>query len=74
MLSVREASVGSGTIAAARQKEHVVDHPDRSISFRKNVRLILRVAAALAFIAAATFVLRRVVPVNPTTAGFLYLV
>jgi two-component system sensor histidine kinase KdpD len=34
----------------------------------------VRVSAALAFIAATTFILFRVVPVNPTTAGFLFLV
>ncbi|MGA8086977.1 MAG: DUF4118 domain-containing protein [Terracidiphilus sp.] len=41
---------------------------------RSNIRLTLRVGASIAFIAAATFVLNRLIPVNPTTAGFLYLV
>ncbi|MGB0122639.1 MAG: ATP-binding protein [Silvibacterium sp.] len=44
------------------------------MSARKNLRLILRVCAAIAFIGATTFVLFRHVPVNPITAGFLYLV
>lgn len=74
MLSVREASAGSGMVTAARKEEHVLDNPDRGISARKNARLLLRVGVALAFIAATTIILHRVVPVNPTTAGFLYLV
>ena len=61
-------------IAAAREKEHVLDNPDRRASARKSFRLVLRVSASLAFIAATTFILFRVVPVNPTTAGFLFLV
>ena len=73
MLSVREDSVGSGMIAAVRRKEHVLDNPDRLASARKSLRLVLRVSASLAFIAATTFILFRVVPVNPTTAGFLFL-
>lgn len=61
-------------IAAARRKEHVLDNPDRLASTRKSFTLVLRVSASLAFIAATTFILFRVVPVNPTTAGFLFLV
>jgi two-component system sensor histidine kinase KdpD len=61
-------------IAAERQKARVLDLPDRRAFAWKNFRLILRVAASLTFIAATTFILFRVVPVNPTTAGFLYLV
>ncbi len=57
-----------------RERRHVQDKRDRRASARKNLRLILRVGASLAFIAATTFILSRVVPVNPTTAGFLYLV
>jgi len=60
--------------AAARRKEHVLDNSDRLASARKSFRLVLRVSASLAFIAATTFILFRVVPVNPTTAGFLFLV
>lgn len=71
---MREISVGSGMIAAARRKEHVLDNPDRLASTRKSFTLVLRVSASLAFIAATTFILFRVVPVNPTTAGFLFLV
>ncbi len=74
MLSVREVSVGSGMIAAAREKEPILGNLDRRASARQSFRMVLRVSASLAFIAAATFVLLRVVPVNPTTAGFLYLV
>jgi len=61
-------------IAAPQVKEHVLDAPDRRVPVRKNVVLLLRVVASLSLIAAATFILLRVVPVNPTTAGFLYLV
>ena len=61
-------------ITAAQEKEHAVDNPDRGTSLRQNFRLLLRVGAALALIAATTFILFRVVPVNPTTAGFLFLV
>ena len=74
MLSVQEASVGSGMIAAAREKEHVMDSSERRASAQKSFRLVLRVGASLAFIAATTFILFHVVPVNPTTAGFLFLV
>jgi two-component system sensor histidine kinase KdpD len=74
MLSVREASVGSGMIAAARKEEHFRDKTDLRSSARKDLWLLLRVAASVAFIAATTFVFFRVIPVNPTTAGFLYLV
>src|SRR5579862_4863461 len=73
MLSVRDARVGNGMIAAAQRKEHVLDSPDRLASAR-SFRLVLRVSASLAFIAATTFILVRVVPVNPTTGGFLFLV
>ena len=41
---------------------------------RSNFRLTLRVGASIAFIVAATFVLYRLIPVNATTAGFLFLV
>jgi two-component system, OmpR family, sensor histidine kinase KdpD len=74
MLSVQEASVGSGMIAAAREKGHNLDKPARRASAWQSVRLVLRVGASLAFIAATTFILFRVVPVNPSTAGFLFLV
>ena len=74
MLSVRETSVGSGMTAASREKEHVIENPDRADSARKNLRLVLRVGVALALIIATTLILSRVVQVNPTTAGFLFLV
>jgi two-component system, OmpR family, sensor histidine kinase KdpD len=61
-------------IAAGRAKERVLYNPDGRASAWKNLRLVLRVVASLAFIAATTFILLNVVPVNPTTAGFLYLV
>jgi two-component system, OmpR family, sensor histidine kinase KdpD len=41
---------------------------------QKAIRLTGRVLAALGLVAAITFVLFRLVPVNATTAGFLYLV
>lgn len=44
------------------------------MSARANFRLILRVAASIAFIASITFILLRIVSVNSTTVGFLYLV
>ena len=71
---MREASIGSGMVAAVQEKQRVVNNRDRRDSARKSFRLVLRVAASLALIATTTFVLSRVVPVNPTTAGFLFLV
>lgn len=44
------------------------------VPWRKSAVLLVRVAIALAFVAALTFVLKRYVPVNATTVGFLYLV
>jgi two-component system sensor histidine kinase KdpD len=35
--------------------------------------IVLRVVASLLVVAAITFICRRVIPVNPTTAGFAYL-
>jgi two-component system, OmpR family, sensor histidine kinase KdpD len=61
-------------IASGRAKERVLHNPDGRASPRNDLRLALRVGASLAFIAATTFILYYVVPVNPTTAGFLYLV
>ena len=61
-------------IAATRKKEHVLDNTDRRASARKDLRLFLRVAVSVALIAATTFIFYRVVHVNPTTAGFLFLV
>jgi two-component system, OmpR family, sensor histidine kinase KdpD len=42
--------------------------------FQRALRLTGRILAALAVIGIITFVLRRVLPVNPTTTGFFYLV
>ena len=61
-------------VAAVREKQRVVDNRDRRDSARKSFRLVLRVAASLAILAITTFVLSHVFPVNPTTAGFLFLV
>lgn len=74
MPSAREAIVDTGMIAAARREQQVQDDVERLASARKSFRLVLRVGASLAFIAATTFILFRIVPVNPTTAGFLFLV
>src|SRR5215472_8199558 len=38
------------------------------------LRIVGRVLAAVAFVSAVTFVFVRVLPLNATTAGFLYLV
>src|ERR1039458_7950074 len=74
MASVREVIVRSGAIAASRERLDIFDMPKPRSTARNNSRLIIRVVASIAFIAAATFILFRLVPVNPTTAGFLYLV
>lgn len=71
MLSLPEVKVSGGMIAASADKQPIADVTSRA---RKNLRLVLRVGAALALIAATTFVLLHLVPVNPTTAGFVYLV
>lgn len=74
MAAVREAVEGSGNTSVS---PHAKDGPaalkPESRLYSKS-RLLLRVLASIAFIAATTFVLYRVVPVNPTTAGFLYIV
>lgn len=71
MTSVRELSASHTVIAAGGPPK--LKSPATRGSIRQNVRLIVRVGAALAFIAATTFGLLRV-HVNDTTAGFLYLV
>jgi len=73
MLSFRQAM--SSVIVAAPSKERHKEASRVSLfSYKKNSRLILRISAALAFISGTTFVLYRLVPVNATTAGFLFLV
>jgi two-component system, OmpR family, sensor histidine kinase KdpD len=73
MTSVTEVSVSESVISTPAEKKRSSDSPT-VLAIRKNLRLILRVSASLILIAATTFVLYRVVPVNPTTAGFLFLV
>lgn len=74
MAHLRAVSVARGIIAASQDKRREQDSPKRQVSLRSNLRLALRVTAAIAFVAATTFVLHRLVPVNATTAGFLFLV
>src|SRR5664280_329038 len=74
MVALREVVVSNDAIVAQKDERRDLDSPTRRASLRSNIRLTLRVGASLAFIAAATFVLSRLIPVNPTTAGFLYLV
>lgn len=74
MLSSPEVKVLGGTIADSADKGQVEGVNPAGERAHTNLRIALRVSAAIAFIAATTFVLIRVVPVNATTAGFLYLV
>ena len=74
MVALREAVASNDTIVAQKYEQRGLDSPTRRASVRSNIRLPLRVGASIAFIAASTFVLYRLIPVNPTTAGFLYLV
>lgn len=62
------------TVASTSKERHRETSHKSLSSYRKNFILILRVSIALLFVAATTFVLYRLVPVNATTAGFLYLV
>lgn len=74
MLSVGEVSVSGGVVAVPEHEPGRQSSPKPRVSVRNDVRLIVRVSAAVAFIAVTTFVFYRLVPVNATTAGFLYLV
>ena len=57
--------------ASSRQKE---PRSRLNLSLINASVLVLRVGASLAIVAVETFVLFRLVSVNATTAGFLYLV
>jgi two-component system, OmpR family, sensor histidine kinase KdpD len=74
MVALREVIASNDAIVAQNDKRRGLDSPTRRASMRSNIRLTLRVGASIAFIAATTFVLYRLIPVNSTTAGFLYLV
>jgi two-component system, OmpR family, sensor histidine kinase KdpD len=74
MTSVRELRASEDVIAAPMGKRRNLNFLTTRGSLRKSLRLILRVGTALALIAATTFALSRIIPVNPTTAGFVYLV
>ena len=74
MVALREVIVSNDAIVAQKDERRGLDSPTRRVSVRSNIRLTLRVGASIAFIAAVTFALFRLIPVNPTTAGFLYLV
>jgi two-component system sensor histidine kinase KdpD len=58
--------------SSAKRREGAA--PVSHLPLRKSALLALRVSAALVFVAGITFVLLRQMPVNATTAGFLYLV
>ena len=58
--------------SSARRRE--AGAPALQPHLRNSILLLLRVGAALAFIAALTFVLHRFLPVNAITVGLLYLV
>jgi two-component system sensor histidine kinase KdpD len=74
MAHLRAVSVSRGIIAGSEVKRREQEFPKRLVSVRSHFRLALRVAAAVAFVSATTFVLSRLIPVNATTAGFLFLV
>lgn len=74
MASVREARVSESALMAPVRKQADVNSPNARLSLHRNFHLILRIGAALAFIAVITFFLFRVFPANDTTAGFVYLV
>jgi two-component system, OmpR family, sensor histidine kinase KdpD len=73
MLPVKEIAIPSSMFSASEKKPKDLDAPITP-TLVKNARLALRVAVAIAFVLATTFVLKRFLPVNATTAGFLYLV
>lgn len=60
--------------ASSSAKRREGANPLLGLPLRKSALLILRVCAALVLVVVITFVLFRLVSVNATTAGFLYLV
>lgn len=74
MTPVREAVESSSAIHASETAQHRLEPLKSESPLRRIFRFLVRVLASVAFIAATTFVLYRVIPVNPTTAAFLYLV
>lgn len=74
MLSVHEVGASGDLVAALEDEQTELDSPKARVFVHNNLRLIVRVTAAVVFITAITFILFRLVPVNATTAGFLYLV
>lgn len=74
MTPVREARVSDRLLVLSAHRPDRSEARNRRTAIRRNFRLILRVGASLAFIAAITLFLYRVAPVNDTTVGFLYLV
>jgi len=73
MLSSKELTISCSMFSASEKKPNDLDAPIAR-TLIKNGQLALRVTAAIALIAAITFILSRLVPVNATTAGFLFLV
>jgi len=50
------------------------NHSAAKLLGKQTIRLVGRVSAAVGLVGAITFVFYRVLPVNPTTVGFFYLV
>ena len=73
MLSTKEVAISRSMLSALEKTPRRLN-PSSTQALGTNTRLTLRVVAAIAFVIAATLVLHRLVPVNATTAGFLYLV
>ena len=70
----RAIGVPRNIFAVSAGKLRGLDFPKKKGPPLSNFRLALRVTAAIAFVIATTFVLYRLVPVNATTTGFLFLV
>lgn len=75
MLSPNQVNAASGiALDSGSGGDREGDTLARGTSLRRPAILLLRACAALILIAGITFVLFRLVPVNATTAGFLFLV
>ena len=74
MVALKEVVDSNETVTAQKDERRGLEPSTRRASVRSDIRLALRVGASIAFIVAATFVLFRLIPVNATTAGFLFLV
>lgn len=74
MAVLREAIVSGARVGTERDNQYLPGALRTTVSARANFWLILRVAASIAFIVSITFILLRIIPVNATTVGFVYLV